>query len=355
VDALVDHGYDVAVLDNLTQQVHPDGRWPSYTNPRASYARGDVASTAELRQALADVSIVVHNASAVGIAQSQYEISRFALTNVIGTANLYEIIVRDKLAVQKIIVPASMSSYGEGVYACGMHGIVRPGLRQREDLAARHWEPRCPECKEHVVAQATPESAASDNYSVYSLSKSTQEQLALLLGRLYAIPTVVFRYFNVYGPRQSISNPYTGVTAIFSSRLKNGNPPIVYEDGLQTRDFVSVHDVVKANLVALATSAFDGVATNLGSGDATPIVAVAEMIAHHLEIDIQPQITGEYRLNDIRHCYADLTLAKKNGFAPTVTLNEGLRELAAWAAAEAARDTFDVATDELKRAGLLGQ
>jgi dTDP-L-rhamnose 4-epimerase len=354
VDALVHNGYDVVVLDNLSPQVHPSGDWPAYANRRATYIRGDVTVKDDLRGALDGVSSVVHNASAVGIAQSQYEIARFTLANLVGTANLFELVVRERLPITKIVVPASMSSYGEGVYICREHRDVRPGLRLREDLAAGRWEPRCPKCGGDVIARSTPETAALDNYSVYSLTKATQEQLALLLGQLYSIPTVVFRYFNVYGPRQSVSNPYTGVSAIFTSRLKNGKAPVVYEDGLQTRDFVSVHDVVRANLLALSSSAADGQSINIGSGDPSTILSIAQMLARLLGVDVRPLVNGEYRLNDIRHCYADLERAKTFGFSPTVTLDAGLSELTDWATNEDAHDGFEAASAELKRAGLLG-
>lgn len=356
VDALVERGDDVVVLDALVPAVHPSGEWPAYANARAECIRGDVTDRAAVARALDGVEAVVHNAAAVGIAQSQYEIASFSTTNIVGTANLFDVLVRERRSVRKIIVPSSMSAYGEGLYRCERHGPQRPGLRRREELAAGIWEPRCAACGAVLGAIPTPESAPFDHYSVYSLTKATQEEMALLLGRLYGIPTVAFRYFNVYGPRQSVSNPYTGVTAIFLSRLKNGNAPVVYEDGRQTRDFVSVHDVVRANLLALDSHAGDGGVFNIGTGVPTSVLDVARVSAMLLGVEIEPQVGAQYRLNDIRHCFADTTLARETlRFEPRVGFEEGMRDLVRWAAAEEAVDRFDVAAAELARAGLVGR
>ncbi len=354
VDELVRVGHDVRIFDNLTEQVHADKKQPDYLNPDAELVRGDVRNRDALMRALDGIEAVFHKAAAVGVGQSQYEIKHYVDVNIGGTANLLDILANEEHRVRKIIVAASMSSYGEGCYRCEAHGIVRPPLRTPEQMARQEWGLFCPECGSPLTAVPTDETAAYHPNSVYAITKQVQEELILNFGRTYDVPAVGLRYFNAYGPRQSLSNPYTGVAAIFLSRLKNGNPPVVYEDGLQTRDFVSVHDVVQANLLALERDLGGPASFNIGTGDPRSIASIAETLADLLEVDIRPEATKTFRKGDVRHCYADISRAKEQlGFKPRVRFEDGMRELIQWSLEAESADRLDEAVEELKRRGLV--
>lgn len=347
-DALIAKGYDVRVFDNLEDQVH-HGKVPTYMNAGAEFVHGDVRDIDALGEALNGVSIVIHMAAAVGVAQSQYEIKRYADVNVGGTANLLDCIVNKKLPIKKILMPTSMTSYGEGAYLCADHERVRPGLRKEEDLARKDWQVHCPVCSAVVEPCAITETDERQSATIYSLTKNMQEDMLLNIAKTYGIPATAFRLFNVYGPRQSLSNPYTGVMAIFASRIKNNNPPTVFEDGLQSRDFISVHDVVRAFLMALETDKGDYEMFNVGSSTALAIRDVGTKVAISLGSSIEPVVTGEGRKNDIRHCFADTTKIRTTlGWEPTVSFEEGLSELVKWAEGETAEDRSEEANKILR-------
>ncbi len=353
VDALVEKGHDVTVFDNLDPQVHPGGSPPAHLNPAARFVRGDVRDYDALKEVVKGMEVIFHKASAVGVGQSQYEIAHYVSSNTCGTANLLDVLVNGRHEVRKLIVAASMSSYGEGAYHCEKCGVVRPALRPEEQMARKDWEPRCPSCGETVSPVPTPEEAALHCNSIYAVTKKDQEVMCLLIGKTYGIPVVSLRYFNVYGPRQSLSNPYTGVAAIFMSRIKNDRPPVVFEDGGQTRDFVSVKDVVRANLVCMEEDRADGEIFNVGTGRALTIRGVAEILARAYEKPIEPEITERYRKGDVRHCYADNTKMKRLlGFAPEIAFEEGIRELIEWSRTVEAVDSFEKAKRELEAKGL---
>ena len=246
VDGLISGGYEVRVLDSLDKQIHPSGRLPDYFNPKAEFMRGDVVRRADWLKALAGVEAVVHFASAVGVGQSMYEIERYVHVNSTGTAILLDILANGKHTVKKMLVAASMSSYGEGSYHCHDCGQVRPPLRSEEQLKKKDFRNFCPKCRKPVKPVATDEEAKQNSNSIYAISKKNQEEMVLNIGAAYNIPAVALRFFNVYGPRQSLSNPYNGVAAIFISRIKNGKAPLINEDGGQTRDFIHIRDVVAA-------------------------------------------------------------------------------------------------------------
>ncbi len=352
VDALVERGHDVTVLDNLEPQVH--ARPPDYLNAKARHVRADVRDRAALADALADREVVFHDAAMVGVGQSMYQIERYVDVNVMGTARLLDVLANAPHGVRKLVVASSMSIYGEGEYACPDHGRVWPALRPDEALREREWEQRCPHCHREVAPVPTPESKPRESTSVYAISKKDQEEYGLVVGRAYGIPTVALRYFNVYGPRQALSNPYTGVAAIFSSRLKNDRPPVVYEDGNQTRDFVSVHDIVAANLLAMERSGADYEAVNVGTGRATSILQVARTLATLYGKRIEPSVEQKFRPGDIRHCIADVAKARKLlGYEPKVAFEDGLRDLVRWGEAQEAVDKFDDARRELESRGLV--
>jgi dTDP-L-rhamnose 4-epimerase len=354
VDKLISLGHEVRILDNLEEQVH-GGKKPDYLNPEAEFIYGDVRNYDAFKQALDGIEVVFHEAAAVGVAQSNYEVKRYVDVNVGGTANLLDIIVNDKhRTVKKILTTTSMTAYAEGLYTCPDCGMVKGELRSLDQLKQKDWQMYCSNCHSSIEPIPTPETAPQPCNSIYALSKKTQEDMLMLLGKMYSIPTIALRCFNVYGPRQSISNPYTGVTAIFISRLKNNQPPVIYEDGLQSRDFISVHDVVNALVSAMDNPQADYQVMNLGSGQSTTIKDVAVTLARLMDKDINPQITGEFRKNDIRHCYADVSQAKKIlNWQPKISFDRGMKELIDWSLTQPSADDFIRAEQQLRQKGLL--
>jgi len=353
VDKLIKNGYQVRILDNLEEQVHQQ-KIPSYLNQNAEFIKGDVRDHKVLKDALTSIDAVFHLAAAVGVAQSNYQIKKYADTNIGGTSNLLNILVNENLKIKKIVTISSMTGYGEGNYKCVKCGIVRPPLREELQLEKKDWNLYCPNCQRKVEAVATNEKALDFPNSVYGLSKKVQQDLTLLVGKIYKIPTVVLRGFNVYGSRQSLSNPYTGVTAIFISRLKNNKEVVIYEDGLQSRDFISVHDLVNAFILSLESDEANNQMFNIGSGKGTSILEIAEAVSKLLGKPNLIQINKDYRKNDIRHCFADISKAKKVlGWEPKITLEQGLKELIEWSSNQVAKDKFKNAQAELKQKGLL--
>jgi len=349
VDALVGRGHRVRVLDALVPQVHGEAGAPQYLNPEAEFVRADVCDAAAVSRALEGVDVVYHKAAEVGVGQSMYEIRRYVGANDMGTATLLESLVNRRGRVRKLVVASSMSIYGEGAYRCAGCGVVHAKLRPAAQLRERRWEVECPACGEELRPAPTGEDKPLFPTSVYAVTKQDQEQFSLVVGRAYDIPTVALRYFNVYGTRQALSNPYTGVCAIFSSRLLNEQAPVVFEDGGQTRDFVHVSDIVQANLLALETDRADYTAVNVGTGRATSINEVSRLLAEGLGKDLKPEVTGKYREGDIRHCVADITRARSLlGYEPRVTLEAGIPELLEWVRRQEAADGVERATAELE-------
>jgi dTDP-L-rhamnose 4-epimerase len=299
---------------------------------------------------------VVHFGAAVSVGQSMYQVDRYVDVNTRGTAVLLDILVNAKHHVSKVIVASSIGVYGEGAYRCDVHGDVAPTIRPAEQLARRDWEQRCPTCGATVRSIPTREDKPLYRDNIYSMTKYHQEEMVLLIGKTYGIPAVAPRFFNVYGPRQSLSNPYAGVAAIWLSRLLNGKPPVVFEDGGQLRDFVSIHDVVDCLVLMLEQPGTDFLPVNVGSGQTVTILDIARMLARLLGSSIEPEVTQTGRTFDIRHNTADMTLATtKLGFTPRVSLEQGFAELIEWARSspDGAVDMFDRALDELRQKGLL--
>ena len=356
VDALVLRGYNVVVLDSLVPQVHRSGTWPSYANPKVRYVRGDVRDRAVFEPLVLASEAVVHFAAAVSIGQSMYEIDRYVDVNTRGTALLLDILVNTTHKVEKVIVASSIGVYGEGAYRCGTCGPVAPGIRSDAQMGAKDWEQRCPSCGAPVVSIPTPEDKALYRDNIYSMTKYHQEEMVLLIGKTYGIPAVAPRFFNVYGPRQSLSNPYAGVAAIWISRLMNGKAPVVFEDGGQLRDFVSIHDVVACLTLMLEKPGADYLPVNVGSGTTVTILEIARILQRLLGSTIAPEVTNVGRTFDVRHNTADITRARETlGYAPTVSLEQGFTELIEWAKTtpDVAVDFFDKALDELKAKGLV--
>jgi len=353
VDELIKKGYKVSIFDNLEKQVH-NGKKPDYLNKKAKFIKGDVRNRSSLLKALKNIDAVYHLAAAVGVAQSNYEIKRYIDVNIGGTANLLDILVNEKHKVKKLVTISSMTGFGEGNYKCTKCGIVRPPLRQETQLKKKDWNIYCPNCGSIVKEVPTEDDAKEYPNSIYAITKKAQQDMALLNGNLYNFPTVVLRGFNVYGPRQSLSNPYTGVTAIFISRFKNDKEAICYEDGLQSRDFVSVHDVVRAFILALKNNKANGNVINIASGKPTSIKKVAEILSSSLGKKGLVKVNQEFRKNDIRHCYADIKKANMLlGWEPKISLEKGFQELTEWGGKEKAVDMFASAERELKKKGLI--
>jgi dTDP-L-rhamnose 4-epimerase len=351
-DALLKRGHEVRVFDNLTPQVHQEGR-PDYLAGEVHFVQGDMRDLDAVREAIRDIDVIFHFGAAVGVGQSMYEIAHYMGVNTQGTANLLQAMLDADLKVEKLIVASSMSIYGEGKYLCVECGDVAPKERTHEQLMQKRWEPVCPNCGRDLTPIPTNESKPLDVSSYYALSKKDQEEMSLLFGRTYGLPTVALRFFNIYGTRQALSNPYTGVAAIFSSRLLNERAPLVFEDGKQMRDFVSVHDIVHANLLAMEKNGADGMALNVASGEPISVREVANALSTALGIEIQPELTGKYRAGDIRHCFADISAIKKYlGYQPQVKFSQGVRELVRWLREQRAEDRAAEAVQKLTVYGL---
>jgi len=353
VDALIARGHRVRILDVLSPQVHVTGE-PPHLNRDAEFIRGDVCDAGVVEKALEGVEVVYHQAAEVGVGQSMYEIQKYVRANDLGTAVLLEALVKRRSQIRKLIVASSMSIYGEGAYRNTGGEIVYPAIRPASQLIERRWELLCPRTGEVLTPLGTAEEKPLVPTSVYAVTKQDQEQFCLVVGRAYGVPAVALRYFNVYGTRQALSNPYTGVCAIFSSRLLNDQSPVIFEDGEQTRDFVHVSDIVQANLLALETDRADYQAVNVGTGRATSVKQVMKMLAEGLGKRIEPEVTGKYREGDIRHCVADIARARALlSYEPKVSIEQGIPELLEWVKRQEASDKVAEATSALENLQLV--
>lgn len=350
-DALLAAGYEVRLFDNLSPQVHGTQRKrPAYLNNEAELIVGDITDQLAVERALRGVDMVLHLAAAVGVGQSMYDIEPYVRTNELGTAVLLQALSRR--SVQRLVVASSMSVYGEGLCRSTEGEQIAPEERSMEQLRQGIWELQ-DSIGRTLEPLPTPETKQPALSSIYALNKYAQERMCLITGKAYGIPTIALRFFNVFGPRQALSNPYTGVLAIFAARLLNDRPPLVFEDGLQRRDFVHVRDVARACRLALEGDQADEV-FNVGSGQSRTILSVARDLARVMGRDIAAEITGKYRAGDIRHCFADLSRSRALlGFEPQVSFEEGLDELAQYLVDQIADDQAEKATEELQRRGLV--
>jgi dTDP-L-rhamnose 4-epimerase len=359
-DALSAAGHEVTLFDNLEPQVHghlADGARPAYLDPHHRLVVGDVREMAALKHLLAEADVVFHLAAMVGVGQSMYQVRRYTEANTLGMATLLEALVegRGTLRVRKLLVASSMSLYGEGAYACPEHGRVAPHLRAPEQLSGGDWEVHCPTCSAVVTPLPTDEDKPLYPTSIYAITKRDHEEMALAFALAYGVPAVALRFFNIYGSRQALSNPYTGVAAIFSGRILSGQPPMIFEDGLQQRDFVHVSDVVQACRLAMDSAAADNQALNVGSGQPVTVLQVAEALAATLNWHGEPEVTRQFRAGDIRHCFADIArIRDRLGYQPRYAFQDGVRELVNWVAEQqGVADRLSEATRELSAYGLV--
>jgi dTDP-L-rhamnose 4-epimerase len=348
---LLARGYNVRALDALVPQVHgPERRRPAYLDDDVELQVGDVRDPAAVRRALVDVDVVYHFAARVGVGQSMYEITDYTSVNNLGTTVLLEALIEKP--VERLVVASSMSVYGEGLYRDRQGRTHERVVRDPDALRHGVWDPRAPD-GDALEPVPTPEHKPPQLASVYALSKYDQERLCLLVGATYKIPTVALRFFNVYGPHQALSNPYTGVLAIFAARLLNDKPPLLFEDGQQRRDFVHIRDIVQGCRLAREVDAAVGRVFNIGSGRAITVAEVAVRMARLLGKPVDPQVTGQLRVGDVRHCFADIDLAAEMlGFRPEVDLDVGMGELGEWLSEQLAVDRFDDMRADLTRRGL---
>jgi len=352
VDLLLKSGYQVTIIDRLEEQVHRSGKAPDYLDSKARLIVSRVGDRALLKEVLGEVDAIIHLAAAVGVGQSMYQIERYIDANTNDTAILLDELVNVPNSVTKLVVASSMSIYGEGKYFCSECAeSVYPGQRSLESLKAQSWEQTCPTCKATLTQVPTDELTPPSPTSIYAMSKRHQEEMCLLIGKTYKLKTVALRFFNVYGPRQALSNPYTGACAMMSSRILNNKPPYIFEDGQQLRDFIHVKDVARACLLALESNRVNFQAINVGTGLPVSILDLARNLIDLYGADLTPHISNQFRKGDIRHCYADLTKAKEQmNFQAITDFKEGLLDLVQWAKSHGwgAVDLFEKALFELR-------
>lgn len=354
IRTLIADGWDVFVLDALIKQVHPGGRWEK--PPQVKFFHGDVRDRHILAKCLDSADYIVHLAAETGVGQSSYEIARYVGVNELGTAILLEQVSEDTKNLKGLILASSRAVYGEGRYQCRTCGVVYPGGRNALDLSQGIWEPQCPICAERVRPMASVEDQPLHPASVYGITKFNQEQLVEQFSRMFDIPSVSLRFQNVYGPGQSLKNPYTGILSIFSTRIMAGNPVFIYEDGNPTRDFVYVDDVVQSISLLLRNVISGFNVYNIGTGRKTSVLEMAEILMEEFNVNVPIEICGKYRVGDIRHAWADIRKIQDNfGFKPTVSIQKGLKDFVAWVKEQPPPDDRYAAMEkEMIDRGLLG-
>ena len=349
-DLLIEEGWRVRVLDNIEPNTHKRGK-PAWINKQADFKQGDLRDRETITQALRDIDVVFHQAAYGGYMP---EIAKYVHVNSLGTAQMLEVIREKNLPIEKVIVASSQAVYSEGAGSCPKHGLVFPNVRPVEQLKRGDWSVRCPICNEPTTSVPTPENAPVGGETVYGLTKVDQEKLVLLWGKQVGIPTVALRYSCTYGPRQSIFNPYTGVIAIFCTRLLNDLPPVLYEDGEQTRDFSFVEDIARANLLAANTDTLDGLPVNVGSGKGVSVREIAQRIGDALGIKIEPEINGEFRPGEMRHLTSATDRVCAIGYEPKVDLEQGIGRYLDWIRSQSdVRDYFSGAAEILRCKGIV--
>lgn len=357
IDELLKLNHEIVVYDSLEPQVHGNiSKPPNYLAKDVDFIHADVLDKKKLLKTIEDIDVIYHLAAKVGVGQSMYQIDDYVDVNTLGTARLLDILVNEPNDVEKLIIASSMATYGEGGYICENCGKVNPELRRIKQLKDANWELNCPNCQKRVNPIPTDEKKPQNCTSIYALTKKEQEKMCLLIGKTYGINTTALRFFNVYGSRQALSNPYTGVCAIFSTSLLCGNPPIIYEDGNQTRDFIHVKDISQSLVLSMEKPEAKNQVFNVGTGNPITIKQVAETLAKYINPKISPVITNKYRPGDVRHCFADISkISSKLGYKPKYSFDEGMKELIEWIKLHQGKvdDKSSVANEELNKRGLL--
>jgi dTDP-L-rhamnose 4-epimerase len=355
--ALVARGYRVRVLDSLDPQIHgPEADFPAYLHPDVERIRGDVCSRHAVRRALAGVDAVFHFAAQTGVGQSMYDMQSYVRTNCLGTATLIEVLVTQGVRLERFVLASSRAVYGEGTHGCSTHGAIYPGPRRREAMAGGDFAAHCPHCGDRAEPRPTAEDRPLGPTSLYGLTKKQQEEYCQYAAAVFGLPVVILRYFNVYGSRQSLNNPYTGVATVFYSRIRDRKPISLYEGGSPIRDFVHVSDVVRANLLALETDVPSGTCINVGSGEGVTIRELAELLGRICATEPNLLDRGEFRIGDIHAALADISLANRLlGYRPQRSLQDGMAEFVRWAEGQQSVDRYEQAVEELERHGLFGR
>ena len=356
-EKLYARGYSITILDNLSEQIHgtTESSLFKMIKGKCTFIKGDVRNKEDWKKVIGGQDIIVHLAAETGTGQSMYEIEKYNDVNIMGTAHLLEILASTEHSVKKMIVASSRAIYGEGKYNCKIHGDQYPLRRKEIDMERAEFNPKCEICNVELNLLATDEKSKINPSSIYGINKQQQEQMVMLMGDSLGIPSVAFRYQNVYGPGQSLSNPYTGILSIFSTRILNGNNLEIYEDGLESRDFVFIDDVVDATILGIEKEEANGEIFNVGSGVATTVMEVANSLKKFYNSEINISISGKYRLGDIRHNYADLNKAKNLlGFTPKYNFQKGISEFVSWVKTqEVMEDKYEKSIQELKDKGLI--
>jgi len=352
---LIRRGLSVRVLDNLDPQVHGRKARRPQTLPQAvEWMRGDVTRPADVEKAVSGVDAIYHLAAAVGVGQSMYQIRHYVHTNSMGGATVLDAVVRRRKEIRKVIVASSMSIYGEGQYVCPQCGPVSPPLRTVVPRGRNDWDIHCTACGSILEPRPTPETRQLNPTSIYAVTKRDHEEAFLAVGSAYRVPTVALRFFNIYGPLQALSNPYTGVAAIFCNRLINRQPPIIFEDGRQCRDFVHISDIVQACVLSLTNPGADYQVFNVGTGRPTSVLQLARLLGEHLKINLEPKVLNRFRAGDVRYCYADISkIETVLGYKPRMSFEQGVPDLISWVAQQRHKDSVPGAMGELKSLGLI--
>ena len=355
IKALLKEEWNIVVLDALIKQVHPGGKWEK--PGQVAFFHGDVRDKEIVSKALEGVDYIVHLAAETGVGQSSYEIARYVSVNEFGTAVVLEEASRHTKRLKGIVLASSRAVYGEGRYICERCGDVYPVGREADDLRQGIWEPLCPKCKGSIEPTGSAEYQSLNPASVYAITKHNQEQLVAQFTRSFNIPSIALRFQNVYGQGQSLSNPYTGILSIFSTRIMAGNPVLIYEDGNEKRDFVYIDDVVRSICLSIKKefSGFD--IYNVGSGEGTTVLEVAKILVEEIKGNVPVKVVGKYREGDIRHAWADIKKIQEGlGFRPAVSMREGLRSFVAWVKQQPKReDRYEIMEKEMAEKGLLGK
>jgi dTDP-L-rhamnose 4-epimerase len=348
-DLLYERGYQIRILDNLEPETHSG--IPTWVNDAYEFIEGDVKDRPAVDRALDGVDIVFHQAAYGGFAP---EITKFVHANSVGTANIFDVIRERKLDIAKVVVASSQAVYGEGGYECGTHGYVEPGTRPVEQMAEGRWEVACPECGRDLVPRPTHEGKRIDPGIIYSITKYSQERMAIRVGRSLGIPTVALRYSMTYGPRQSLLNPYTGITSIFSTRILNGLAPIIYEDGHQKRDFVYVGDIAQANVLVAENDDANFQVFNVGTSKPTTVLEFVDTLNAAYGTAVDPILSGEFRPGEVRHLFSDSSRLRALGWAPQVELRDGIERYVEWIGAQGrVEEYFSTAYEKMRSRGIV--